>query len=219
MRTAIIVGATGLTGSQLLDLLLHDPRFDKIKILVRRTVGFTHPKLEEHIIDFDQPKYWRSIVTGDVLFSALGTTLKKAGSQEAQYEVDFTYQYQVAEIAAQNGVDTYVLISSSGASENSPFFYMRTKGELDQAVQGLRFKRINILRPGILDGNRRETRPMEKLGLNVLNTLNTWGLFQNFRPIHVRQLARIMIEISFETTVGVKIYEAAELLAFPEHLA
>lgn len=219
MKTAIILGATGLTGSQLLDLLLQDQRFDKVKILVRRTVGFTHPKLEEHIVDFDQPKYWQSIVTGDVLFSMLGTTLQKAGSQEAQYEVDFTYQYQVAEIAVQNGVATYVVISSSGASENSPFFYMRTKGELDQAVQGLRFKSIHILRPGFLDGNRRESRAMEKFGLNAIKTLNSWGLFQRFRPIHVRQLARIMIEISFETTIGVKIYEASELLAFPEYAA
>ncbi|MFN7117387.1 MAG: NAD(P)H-binding protein [Saprospiraceae bacterium] len=219
MKTAIILGATGLTGSQLLDLLLQDTRFSTVKILVRRTVGFTHPKLKEHIVDFDQPKYWSSIVTGDVLFSTLGTTLKKAGSQEAQYEVDYNYQYQVAEIAARNGVPTYVLVSASGANENSPFFYLRTKGELDQAVQRLRFRRINIMRPGFLDGDRKESRAMEKLGLKTIKALNNWGLLHNFRPIHVRQLARIMIEIAFEETIGVKIYEAAELLAFPEHSA
>jgi uncharacterized protein YbjT (DUF2867 family) len=219
MRTAIILGATGLTGSQLLDLLLHDDRFEKVKILVRRTVGFTHPKLEEYIVDFDQPKYWQLFVTGDVLFSALGTTLKKAGSPEAQYEVDYTYQYEVAEIAARNGVATYILVSASGANENSPFFYMRTKGELDRDVQGLRFRRINILRPGFLDGDRKEARGMEKLGLQAIKLFNGWGLFQNMRPIHVRQLAQAMIDISFDELPGVKIYESSELLALPEHSA
>jgi uncharacterized protein YbjT (DUF2867 family) len=217
MKTALLLGATGLTGAQLLDLLLQDERFEKVKILVRRTVGFTHPKLEEHIVDFDQPKYWKSFVTGDVLFSVLGTTIKKAGSQEAQYEVDYTYQFQVAERAARNGVTTYVLVSSRGASEHSPFFYLRTKGELDQDVQGLHFRRINILRPGILDGDRKEARPMERFGLNTIKRLNNWGLFQNYRPIHVRQLAKAMIDVSFEETIGVKIYESAELLALAGH--
>lgn len=216
MKTAIILGATGLTGSQLLDLLLQDERFEKVKILVRRTVGFTHPKLEEHMVDFDQPPYWQALVTGDVLFSALGTTIKKAGSQEAQHEVDYTYQYEVANAAARNGVPIYVLVSSSGANENSPFFYMRTKGELDRDVQGLHFHRINIVRPGFLDGTRKESRKTEGIGLQAIKLFNSWGLFKNYRPIPARQLAQVMIELAFENTPGVKIYEATELFELSE---
>lgn len=217
MKTAIILGATGLTGSQLLDLLLQDERFDKVKILVRRTVGFTHPKLEEHIVDFDQPKYWESLITGDVLFSALGTTLKKAGSQKAQYKVDYEYQYQTAAIAARQGVSTYVLVSSTGANEKSSFFYLRTKGELDLDVQQLNFQRIKIVRPGFLQGDRKESRGMESIGLQVIKWLNRWGLFQNLQPIHVRQLAQVMLQLALEATPGIKIYEAAELFKLEAH--
>lgn len=217
MRTAIILGATGLTGAQLLDLLLQDERFDKVKILVRRTVGFTHAKLEEYIVDFDQPSYWQALVSGDVLFSAFGTTLKKAGGKEAQYKVDYTYQYEVAAAAAGNGVGTYVLVSAQGADENSSFFYMRMKEELDRDVQQLPFQKTRILRPGMLDGDRRERRIWEKWGLSIIKFFNNIGLFKSLRPIHVRQLAHAMIETAFDETPGVKFYTPSELFLLAEH--
>ena len=112
-RTAIVIGATGLVGHELVQQLLQDQRFVRVVVLGRRNSGFVHARLEEHLISFDQPEQWRHLVKGDVLFSALGTTLKTAGSKEAQYKVDHTYQLEVAKAAAANGVPVYVLVSSA----------------------------------------------------------------------------------------------------------
>jgi uncharacterized protein YbjT (DUF2867 family) len=121
MKTALLIGATGLTGSHLLHLLLADLRFEHIIIFVRRSTGIVHPKLEEHIVRFGHPEEWKHLVKGDVLFSALGTTVKLAGSKEAQYKVDYTYQFQFAAAASANGVPSYVLISASGANAKCSF--------------------------------------------------------------------------------------------------
>ena len=122
---AIILGPTGLVGAKLLDLLLADKRFDKVLIFTRRHTGKTHPKLEEQVIDFDHTVSWAPLVSGDVLFSAFGTTLKKAGSKDAQYKIDYTYQYEFAKAAAANGVKTYVLVSAAYSSSKSKIFYSR----------------------------------------------------------------------------------------------
>ncbi|MGC9344211.1 MAG: NAD(P)H-binding protein, partial [Bacteroidales bacterium] len=130
MKTAIIAGATGLVGGHLLEQVLEDPYFDVIIIFVRRTTGIDHPKLTEHIVNFDTPDEWKDRVKGDILFSAMGTTLKQAGSKEAQKKVDYTYQYEVAKMAAAKGVQDYVLVSTPGASPGSMVFYIRIRGEL-----------------------------------------------------------------------------------------
>ena len=117
MPTALILGATGLVGKSLLPLLLEAEEFTTVKAILRRPTGIDHPKLEEVLINFDQPEQWQALVEGNVLFSTFGTTLAQAGSKEAQYKVDFTYQYQVAEAAASHGATDYVLVSTLGASE------------------------------------------------------------------------------------------------------
>ena len=128
MRTAILIGATGLVGSHLLDLLVKDERFGKVKVFTRKPTGKKSDKMEEHVIDFDKMNDWAPLLKGDILFSSLGTTIKKAGSQEAQYKIDFTYQYETAVHSARNGVSTCVLVSSAGASPSSKVFYSRMKG-------------------------------------------------------------------------------------------
>ncbi|WP_237151190.1 NAD(P)H-binding protein [Pontibacter actiniarum] len=122
MKTAIIIGATGLVGKQLVHLLLADQRFNKIIVFGRHSLGIDNAKLEEHLIDFDAPENWRHLVKGDVLFSTLGTTLKQAGGQNQQYKVDYLYQFRFAQAAAQNGVPVYVLVSAPGASPHSVLF-------------------------------------------------------------------------------------------------
>jgi uncharacterized protein YbjT (DUF2867 family) len=139
------------------------------------------------------PDTWSKYVTGDVLFSALGTTIAQAKSKEAQYRVDFTYQYTVAEIAAKNGVSHYVLISSAGANSNSKAFYMRMKGELEDAVRKLSFEYISILRPSILAGVRIQNRIGEKIGIQIMNGLNKVGLFKRYRPIKAEFVAKAMM--------------------------
>ncbi|HBX67596.1 MAG TPA: NADH-quinone oxidoreductase subunit F, partial [Balneolaceae bacterium] len=164
-KTAIVIGATGLVGSHLLNQLLEDDRYQKVKVFHRRSTGIEHEKLEEHIINFDDIDSWKSRLTGDELYSALGTTIKKAGSQEAQYTIDYTYQYETAKAAAENGVNKYSLCSSTGADSSSKVFYSRLKGELDDAVKKLPFEVITIMRPSILAGERDESRLGESIGM------------------------------------------------------
>lgn len=190
---AIIIGASGMVGTQVLDLLLSSDTYTEVVSLVRRKSDITHPKLSEHVIDFDQPDTWQHLVNGDVLFSCLGTTIAKAKSTQNQFKVDFTYQYQVAEIAAQHAVAIYALISSAGANSKSKTFYMQTKGKLDEAVMKLGFRTLIILRPGQLYGERTEKRLGESLGLAVMFTLNKLGLLKKYRPIHARQVAQALI--------------------------
>jgi len=193
MKKAIVIGATGMVGTELVKLLLQDEAYSEVVSLVRRSSGVSHLRLTEKIIDFNKPETWKQFVTGDVLFSALGTTISNAKSKEAQYQVDFTYQFTVAKIAAENGVPHYVLISSAGANSKSLTFYMKMKGKLEDAVQSLPFKVISILRPGQLAGKRAEIRLGEKTGLVVMYSLNKLGLFKRYKPIFGRQVAQAMI--------------------------
>lgn len=197
-RTAIVIGATGLVGSQLVQLLLNDDRFSAIKIFARRSTGVRHSKSEEHIISFDHPEQWKHLVTGDVLFSALGTTLKTAGSKEAQYKIDHTYQFNVAKAAAENGVPVYVLVSAATASEHSRIFYSRMKGELERDVKPLPFQYIHILQPGMLAGDRKENRPMERIGIPLLQFLNKLGIAKKQKPVDASIVAQAMINVSFK---------------------
>lgn len=194
--TAIVIGATGATGKELVKLLLDDEDFQKVKIFIRRDDDLNHPKLEKFIVDFDQIENWKNDVRGNVLFSALGTTLKQAGSEDAQRKVDFSYQFETAKVAAENGVENYVLVSSTGADPKSFFFYPRMKGELEEAVKALDFQKIHIFQPGILERNIDDNRLFENLGLTAIKTLNSIGLFKSQKPMPVKILAEKMIKIS-----------------------
>lgn len=206
-KTAIIIGATGLVGSKLLKLLLNDNNFNKINIFVRRETGISHPKLNEFIIDFDKPDTWRDKVQGDVLFSALGTTRKKAGSKEEQYKVDYQYQYNFAITAATNGVSDYVLISSSNANANSSFFYSRIKGELEEAVEELPFDTITILQPGLLYGERiNDERPLENFLVKLVMALNKVGLMKKRKPIYGKEVAQAALR-AYSIASGVSKYK------------
>jgi len=210
MSEAVLIGATGLVGSELLRRILVDERFSSVVVLGRRSTGVTHAKLREHVIDFDAPSSWSDRVKGDVLFSALGTTIRAAGTPAAQYKVDHTYQVRTAEAARRNGVGTYVLVSSGGASPRSRIFYSRMKGELERDVEALRFPRTRILRPGLLDGERREVRAGERWALRLLRPLAP-VLPASARPIPVAFVARAALEVAFAPGPGTVRYEARDL--------
>lgn len=198
MKKAIILGATGMVGAALLEQLLASDDYSEIVIFVRRKSGITHSKLTEYVVEFDRPEDWKVLVAGDVMFSALGTTLAVAGSKENQYKVDFTYQYVFAKTASKNGVSDYVLVSSAGASAKAATFYLKMKGELDEAVQELKFRSVSILRPGQLYGNRKENRVAEKMAIQFMFGLNKIGLFRKYRPIHASEVARAMQKMALE---------------------
>jgi uncharacterized protein YbjT (DUF2867 family) len=206
MKTAIIIGATGLVGTEVLNALLQDPAYSRIHVYGRHGLDISNPKLISHIIDFDKPDTWRHHIKGDVLFSTLGTTLKQAGGKLAQYKIDHTYQYQFAEAAALNDVPVYVLVSSASASPDSKVFYSRMKGELERDVKKLPFLSTYILQPSLLVGNRKHPRFGEKLGFVVLNAINAIGLFKKYRAIEGRIVAKAMINASKTAAAGVHIF-------------
>lgn len=195
--TAIVIGATGATGKELVRLLSSDEDFQKVVIFIRRDADdLNHPKLGKNIVDFNRIDDWKNDLRGDVLFSALGTTLKQAGSEAAQRKVDFAYQFETAKAAAENGVKNYVLVSSTGANPRAFFFYPRMKGELEEAVKTLDFQRIHVFQPGILDRDAADERPLENLGLTAIKVLNSIGLFKSQTPMPVKVLAEKMIKVS-----------------------
>jgi uncharacterized protein YbjT (DUF2867 family) len=210
-KTAIVIGATGLVGSHLLKQLLEDERYQTVKVFHRRSTGIEHDKLEEHIINFDDIDSWKNRLTGDEFYSALGTTIKKAGSQEAQYTIDYTYQYETAKAAAENGVNKYSLCSSAGADSTSKVFYSRLKGELDDDVKKLPFEVITIMRPSILAGERDESRLGESIGMFFMKIFTKIPGLKKYRPIPGKTVAQGMINSLHKCTPGYHIFELDEV--------
>jgi uncharacterized protein YbjT (DUF2867 family) len=207
---ANVIGASGLVGKELVEQLLNYQEFEKVRIFVRRNTGILNSKLEEHIIDFEKPETWKSYLHGDMLFSTLGTTIKTAKTKDKQYRVDFTYQFQFAKAAAENGVPCYILVSSMGADSRSKVFYSRIKGELEDAVALLKFRRLLIFRPSILDGDRKEKRRGEKIGL-VISRFITYFILKSYRPTPVGALVNKMIRSSLDPIDGCHIVEASRI--------
>ncbi len=216
-KTAIVIGATGLIGSHILSLLLKDDRYKTIKVFHRRSTGINHPKLEEKIIDFDEMEDWRKSIQGDELFSALGTTIKKAGSKDIQYKIDYTYQYEVAKAAKENGIKKYLLVSSAGANHKSANFYSRIKGELDKDILELDFSQSFIFRPSLLVGERTESRIGEKIGFIILQPLSKLPFIKKYKPIKGETVAKAMIHIANSKENKNQIFELDNIFKILEH--
>lgn len=208
---AVLIGATGLVGREILKRLLDDPEFKEVQVFHRRSTGLQHPKLREEIIDFEQLGEWQEKIKGDVLFSALGTTLKVAGSKEEQYKVDYSYQFKIAAAAKNNGMETLVLISSTGANANSPFFYLRMKGELERAVENLHFKFLHILQPGPLTGDREVPRLSEKVSTALLALLPKIKPLAAYLPVKAEQVALKAVAASKAFDEGKHIYSPEQI--------
>ena len=208
---ALVLGATGATGRELVKQLLEHPSFASVSIFVRRRPTFKHHKLKVHEINFSKCFDYKTLVIGDVIFSALGTTLKDAGSKAKQYNVDYTYQYNFAKMASENSVSHYSLVSSYGANKNSWFFYLSTKGALEEEIKKLPFKSIKIYQPPALIRQTDLLRPAEKRGVSILNTLNSFGILRNQKPLPVSVLARKMIDEVNHYTDGINIYQPKDI--------
>ena len=162
-RKALLLGASGLIGGHCLALLLQDDTYDEVIVLLRKPLPQTHPKLTQHLVSFDRLAEHAAWLAADDVYCCLGTTIKKAGSQEAFRKVDFTYAYEAAQLAVANGAEQFLLVSSLGADANSSVFYSRVKGELELAVSALPFTAVSIFQPSLLLGERAEFRLGERL--------------------------------------------------------
>jgi uncharacterized protein YbjT (DUF2867 family) len=210
---ALIIGATGATGKDLVTILLQDPYYTEIVLFVRRSSGMTHPKLVEILTDFDKLEEVAEHIQGDLLFSCLGTTRKAAGSKDKQWHIDYEIPLQFAEIAKKRGVPGIVLLSAYGASATSRVFYSNIKGKLEDSIAGLSFDQYIIFRPGFL--LRRHTdRPGERITAGVLRFLNSLGLIRKFRPLQTAALAEKLARAPKILTAGKHIIELDKIFGF-----
>lgn len=212
MKTALIIGATGLIGSTLVKQLLDNPAYSKVVLLLRKQLNINHPKLIQEIIDFD--KLDASKIMGNDLFCAMGTTLSKAGSKEAQYKIDCTYPYEIGKIAKDNGVKQYILVSSVGANFESSNFYLKTKGDLEKQIQSLDFHNFVSLRPSMLLGDREEFRLGEKIGTVLSAVLSPllFGSLRKYHGINAFDVAKAMQRFANKGLSGVKFVEYDEIM-------
>ena len=191
---AIVIGATGATGRELIKILLLSSEVKHILVFTRKKLDVSSPKLDVHVINFAEIDKYRNIINGDILFSALGTTLKDAKSKTKQFEVDYTYQYNLSKISSENNVKTLSLVSSSGANENSLFFYPKIKGLLESSVKKLSFENIQIYQPSFLIRQSDVMRSNEKIGIFIFKALNSVGILNSLRPLPVSRLAKKMVD-------------------------
>lgn len=191
---ATIIGATGLIGGHLLELLLNDPSFKTVRILIRRPLEISHPKLEKKLVDFSDLESFRLALEGtDVIFCTIGTTMKKMkGDKEAYRKIDYDIAVHAARLGKANGCERFVLISAVGANSKSSNFYLQLKGEIEEAVQASGIDAVYILRPSLLLGNRKEFRLSEKLA-SWLMPLFAFILPAKYRPVKASEVAKAMI--------------------------
>ncbi|MBK9270358.1 MAG: NAD(P)H-binding protein [Saprospiraceae bacterium] len=209
-KIALVIGATGATGRPLVRQLLEDSDFSEVHIFVRRKSNLEHPKLKEWVVDFNQMADWKNLIRGDVGFSCMGSTLKQAGSKEAQRKIDFDHQLNFAKLSRENGVEHFALVSAYGASSHSRIFYSKMKGELEEAVQHLGFPCCSIFQPGMLIRENTD-RPMEIWGIQMLKLLNKVGLFKSQQPLPTEILAKAMIQVSKTNSPGLSKYILDEI--------
>lgn len=214
-RIALIAGATGLVGRSLVDILVHEQTYDRIKVLVRQTVPDwqPYPQIEQLITDYDHLEQQADTWHATDVYCCLGTTIKKAGSQERMYEIDVTYPLRLAELARQRGAEHFLLISAMGADASSRIFYSRIKGELQQQLSRLGYPSLSIVQPSLLLGERQEFRPGEHaaaVASRIFSPLLKGGLAK-YKPIQSTTVARAMYKLALKRQAGIKVYPSHEL--------
>jgi uncharacterized protein YbjT (DUF2867 family) len=209
-RTALLAGATGLTGQALLHRLIADPRYTTIQALVRKPRLDTHTKLVEHVVDYDQLP---SLPSVDDVYCCLGTTIRNAGSEEAFRRVDHDAVVSLAIAARRAGARRFLVISALAASPRSKVFYNRVKGEMEQAVQAVGFDEVAIFQPSFLLGERTESRPGERVGIAVFQAISPLlvGPARKYRAIHVNDVAKAMVSAAWQGKRGTAVYVSDEM--------
>lgn len=207
MKTAIVLGATGLTGSYVLENLLKDERYSKIKLFSRKPVGFVNSKIEEHIIDLFELKKIKSDFTGDEVYCCIGTTKRKTPDKKTYRKVDHGIPVTAAKQAKKNGIPSFLVISSMGANFESKIFYNKIKGEMENNVLHERIEKTFIFQPSLIDGERNEKRPLESSGKKIMSVLNYFmlGPLKKYRSIHPEIIGQAMVYVANNGTAKTRI--------------
>jgi uncharacterized protein YbjT (DUF2867 family) len=194
-KTVILLGATGLVGGHLLNLLLQDDTIIKVVLFSRRSPQVNHPKIEEHLIDLFQLENYGELFKGDAVFCTVGTTKAKTPDQEMYKRIDYGIPVSAARLAKKNGIDTFAVVSAMGANPDSRIFYNKVKGEMERDVLALQIPYTYVLQPSLMGGNRSEKRTGEHLAQLVARAFK-FLIPKRYEMIHPETIAKAMLVLS-----------------------
>ena len=207
-RVALVIGASGLVGKQVVQQLSESNQYEKLKVLLRSKMVLEHPKIEQIIIDFNEISGLTT--TADDVFCCLGTTMAKAGSKEAFYQVDYTFPLEIAKRMLQNGAEKFAIVTAMGASASSFVYYNKVKGQIEDTLKSLDYQRLVIVRPSMLLGERQEKRLGETIGKVVMKSID-FLTPKKYKAVYDKQVAAAMIHAVLTETKKLQIIESDKL--------
>lgn len=210
---AIVLGASGLIGSNLVRVLIRDKSFDEVVLLVRKKLDISSSIVRQKIINFDLIEEYQDELYGNVIFSCLGTTRSQVPDYQEYRKIDLDYPKKIAEVAAKHGVEQFHVISSIGANKNSFSSYLKLKGELEEALKNIPFKSLHIYRPSFITGKRAKERMSDKIVIPLMKFINPVlsGSLKKYRSIEAHVIANAMIKKASENLTGIFIYESDQI--------
>ena len=211
MKTALIAGATGLIGKQLLQLLLQDPSYEKVKAITRTPLDMKHPKLANLVVDFE--KLSDADLKSDDVFCCLGTTIRIAKTKDAFRKVDYEYPLELARASRNQGATQYLLVSALGADKNSSIFYNKVKGEIEEAISHVNFHTVHIFRPSLLLGDRSVQRAGEGTATSFFKIFG-FLIPTKYKAIDSGKVARSMLAFAKQPDPGFYFHESKELQGY-----
>jgi uncharacterized protein YbjT (DUF2867 family) len=208
--TALLAGASGLVGGECLKRLVESAEYGRVIIITRSDLGdlAQHPKVRQRVVNFDRLGDDREELRAHHVFCALGTTIRKAGSKAKFRKVDYEYPLRLAQIARMNDARHFSIVSALGASRSSPFFYSQVKGEVEEGLRAMRWPSLAIFRPSVIAGERRESRPLERLSEYLLRLAPA-----HLRPVAASDIAAAMVAVAIESPPDVTIIESRDIAA------
>jgi len=212
-KTALIAGASGLIGNELLHYLLEGKEYERVIAIVRSPLHLNHTKLEEKIISFDDMNQYKDLFAVDDVYCCLGTTIKKAKTKESMYKIDVEYPIQLAKLASEHGAKRFLIVSSMNANAHSSIWYAKMKGELEEKLSKVPFENIMIMRPSLLLGERDEFRFGEKAGelIFMIFPFLFIGPLKKYKAIQGRTVALAMYKLAQMNKKGIRIYPSEQI--------